>query len=132
MFKKLIPMIKSIILVAIGGSLGSVLRFLISVLMQKYWNHLFPLATFSVNVIGCFIIGLLIGIFDKNLFSDESLKWLLVTGFCGGFTTFSAFSIESFNLIQQNQIQQAIIYILSSIILGILSVWGGLFASKIF
>ena len=123
-------MLKTILYIAIGGAIGSVLRFLTMVLVSKFWSNQFPLATFIANIIGCFLIGLFIGILTKNQLEDSNLKWFLVTGFCGGFTTFSAFGMENYNLFQSNNSLLAFGYIALSIILGLFAVWFGLFVSK--
>ena len=123
-------MLKTILYIAIGGAVGSVLRFLTSLLISKYWSNNFPLATFIVNIIGCFLIGLFVGYLIKNQLEESNLKWLLVTGLCGGFTTFSAFGIENYNLLQNNNSLLAFGYIALSIILGLFAVWFGLFVTK--
>jgi CrcB protein len=123
-------MLKTIIYIAIGGAIGSVLRFLTTIMVSKFWSNNFPLATFIANILGCFLIGLFIGILAKNQLTDSNLKWFLVTGFCGGFTTFSAFGIENINLFQSNNTILAFGYIALSIILGLFAVWFGLFVAK--
>jgi len=123
-------MLKTIIYIAIGGAIGSILRFLTTLLVSRFWSNQFPLATFLTNVIGCFFIGLFIGNLAKFELTDSNLKWFLVTGFCGGFTTFSAFGMENYTLFQNNNSLLAFGYIALSIILGLFAVWFGLFITK--
>ena len=123
-------MLKTILYIAFGGAIGSILRFLTSIFVAKFWQNHFPLATFLTNVVGCFLIGIFIGYLDKNNLTDSNLKWFLITGFCGGFTTFSTFGLENFNLFQSNNSFLAFAYIASSIIAGLFAVWLGLFLSK--
>ncbi|GAA4079974.1 fluoride efflux transporter CrcB [Flavobacterium cheonanense] len=123
-------MLKTILYIAIGGAIGSVLRYLTSVFVNKYWANHFPLATFITNVLGCFLIGLLIGILEKNNLANSNLKWFLITGICGGYTTFSTFGFENYTLFQNNNSLLAFGYITLSVLLGIFAVWLGLFVSK--
>ena len=95
-------MIKQLLLVGLGGGLGSMLRYLTSVATAKYYDGTFPLATFLVNMAGCLLIGMLVGIMGETWQLNSNYKMLLINGFCCVFTTFSAFAIENIALIQQN------------------------------
>lgn len=119
-------MIKNILLVGLGGGVGSILRYLTSVLVDKYFQSLFPWATFVVNIIGCLIIGVLLGFFERQQLANPEMKFLFITGFCGGYTTFSAFAAENFNLMQSGQTWIAILYIATSVLIGVFSVWLGM------
>ncbi len=112
---------KAAVLVAAGGAVGSVLRFLVSVWMKPAAG--FPWPTLAVNLMGCLLIGFLYGVTSRH--ASEQMKLLLATGFCGGFTTFSAFGAENLQLLQQNQYLLASAYTASSITGGIAAAWLG-------
>ncbi|UJF29284.1 fluoride efflux transporter CrcB [Kaistella sp. 97-N-M2] len=119
---------KNLVYIFLGGGFGSVLRFLISNYTQKLWNiSSFPMGTFVVNMLGCFLIGVFTTYFIRI---DSSLKFLLITGFCGGFTTFSTFSAENFSLWQSGNYFILGLYILLSIIVGLIAVYLGLQVAK--
>jgi CrcB protein len=124
-------MLKTILLVGVGGAVGSILRYLTNVWVARSFLHIFPLATLLVNVLGCLLIGLLVGIFDRQQLTSRELQYLFITGFCGGFTTFSAFSLENVVLLE-NHTTLALFYIAASIVLGIGAVWLGLYISKLY
>jgi CrcB protein len=110
--------LKTIFYIALGGGLGSVLRYLTSLFFAKFqWGN-FPLGTMITNVLGCFLIGVFFGYFEKQSFSSQELKFFLITGICGGYTTFSTFSNENIQLIQGNQISTAFLYTTLSVVLG--------------
>ena len=119
-------MLKQILLVGLGGGIGSVFRFLTSIFAARYAVNGFPLGTFMANVLGCLILGLCVGVFGKNPTENENLRLLFVTGFCGGYTTFSTFASENIQLLQQQNYTLLIIYTLASLLLGFLAVAVGL------
>ena len=119
-------MYKQLILVFLGGGLGSVMRFGVGRLLQYYQlNTTFPWATFSVNIIGSFLIGLLLA--SEFIMTDNYnvVKSFLIIGFCGGFTTFSSFAYENFYLIKQGQLGIFLTYSIISLIIGITAVYLG-------
>ena len=117
-------MLYNIILVAIGGAIGSVCRYLVSGLNVTS----FPWGTFVVNVLGSLIIGLAVGLVNRGIASPE-MKLLLVTGFCGGFTTFSTFANESLGFVKTGDVLMAALYAGVSVAIGIMAVWLGLLLS---
>ena len=122
---------RTILLIAIGGGLGSVFRYLTTLFINRYSQLFFPYATFTANILGCFLIGLILGLLEKNNITNPDLKFFLVTGFCGGYTTFSTFSNENVSLLQANQIGIAFLYIALSVIVGLAATWGGLMVAKL-
>ncbi len=123
-------MFRTLICIAVGGGIGSVLRYLVTLITQKYSTTYFPIATFIVNIVGCFLIGVAVSWLEKNQLMNSNLKWLIVTGLLGGFTTFSAFGYENIKLLQNGNIGTAFFYISCSIILGLGAVWLGLSLMK--
>ena len=113
---------KIILLIGTGSFIGGVFRYLLSLLIQAKTASPFPLPTLTVNVIGCFLIGIVIGIFDKGQLSQE-WKLFLATGVLGGFTTFSAFSNETIILFREGHAGNALLYITTSVILGLLATY---------
>lgn len=116
-------MLKQLLFVGIGGGLGSILRYLASKLSG---TTTFPFATLSVNIIGSFLIGVFAASFLKNQQFSEGAKLFFITGLCGGFTTFSAFSLENMELIQSGKYKIAILYIGISIISCLVATFAGL------
>lgn len=115
-------MIKNFVVVGIGGTIGSILRYAAIVAIK---NASFPYATFSVNILGSFIIGAIAGFALRDATFGDEWRLFLATGICGGFTTFSTFSLECLQMLQQNRYGAAGIYIATSVILGIAAAFGG-------
>jgi fluoride exporter len=109
----------AILCVALGGACGSVCRYLCSLWIPRVQG--FPLATVFVNVLGCLLIGVLSGYLARLQLSSNALRLLLVTGFCGGFTTFSTFTSENISLIQNGQWGMALFNMGASLFAGLLA-----------
>jgi len=116
---------KHLLLVGLGGFIGSVARFLVSKLNLSWHFLSIPMGTLTVNVLGSFIIGILVGISVKSDLISTDLRLFLMVGFCGGFTTFSSFSSENLMLMQNGQVFTVLIYTALSILLGFLAVYLG-------
>jgi fluoride exporter len=112
-------MFKNFLLVGLGGAIGSMLRYAISLLVTV---KQFPYSTFIVNIAGSFIIGAVLALSLKNEMFSNNWKIFLATGICGGFTTFSAFAAENMALLQTGKYGIAFMYILASLLLGIAAV----------
>jgi fluoride exporter len=115
-------MLKNILLIACGGALGSVARYIIG---QFISSKYFPYGTFLVNSVGCFVIGCFMALSLKNESFTNNYKLFLITGFCGGFTTFSAFAIENLQLLQNAKLYTALTYSLLSVVVGIVCTFIG-------
>ncbi|MCL1887956.1 MAG: fluoride efflux transporter CrcB [Kiritimatiellaeota bacterium] len=120
---------KLILAVGAGSFIGGVSRYLLSLLIQAKTASSFPLPTLIVNITGCFCIGIVIGLFDKGQLSHE-WKLFLATGVLGGFTTFSAFSNETLHLFRGGCAGHALLYILVSVVLGLLATGAAYFFVK--
>jgi len=114
-----------LLLIAAGGAIGSMARYLLAGFVQRLVTPYFPTGTFAVNVIGCLVVGFVGGIATmRSDFSPEARLFLIV-GLCGGFTTFSAFGWETFELISKDALVLAAVNIVGQFTAGLLAVWAG-------
>jgi fluoride exporter len=119
-----------ILWIALGGAAGSVLRYLVGGAVQRAGGISFPAGTLVVNVTGCFLIGILAQHY-MNAQVHPAMRTLLITGFCGGYTTFSTFSLEAAGLIQGGEYGKAATYMMLSLVLSIAATFAGFAAARV-
>ncbi len=112
---------KAIGIIWLGGGLGSVLRYLSQVWVSRILGISFPFGTFLVNILGCFLIGLFFAVAEKYAFFSSEWRLFLITGLCGGFTTFSSFSYEGLSLYKQGDYGYFFLYLILSVVIGLLA-----------
>lgn len=118
-------MVMNVLVVALGGAVGSVLRFLISYWVHESFKPSFPYATVGINVLGCLLIGFLMVVFAGPHREQETLRTALMVGVLGGFTTFSSFSLETMNLAFEGRYDKAILNVGISVAFGLMATWAG-------
>ncbi len=112
---------KTLFLVGLGGAIGSGFRYEISKLASTHWGKFFsiPIGIIFVNIVGCLLMGMIFAFFEQKIYSSNTQKFIM-TGFLGGFTTFSSFSLETFTLLQQGEYVKSVIYLSLSVVLGVI------------
>ena len=123
-------MIKQLLIIGLGGGAGSMLRYAVQKLFNPQLSTAFPTGTFLVNIAGCFLIGILWSLFSRNMSWSEDNRLLLMTGLCGGFTTFSAFTMEGIGLLKENKTTLFLIYVIASVAGGLLATLIGIRIAK--
>lgn len=121
---------RSVLMVFIGGGLGSVVRYSLGKWISSLHTHHFPYGTLVANVLACFILGLVIGLADHRQLFSPNARLFWTVGFCGGFSTFSTFSHETLYLFQGGFTLSSIIYVIFSLIFCVAAVYLGLFAGE--
>lgn len=124
-------MVFLVICVFVGSGLGGVIRFVVGELLKGVVSgSSLPVATFIVNIIGCFIIGIITGMVAHGVNISPAWRTGLTVGFCGGLTTFSTFGRETLELLQSGQIGMALCYVALSLVVGIAAAWSGMALSS--
>jgi fluoride exporter len=121
-----------LLLIGLGGAFGSIARHLMAKAIHEKFNSVFPFGTLMVNIIGSFLLGLIYMLAVRKIGLTENARLLLGVGFCGGFTTFSAFALENFHMMQQKFVGTSALYIFISVAAGILALGAGIWVSRFF
>jgi fluoride exporter len=119
-------MFRTILIVGIGGFIGSVLRYLGQLAAGKIFSPSFPMGTFLINILGCFFIGIVFAMSEKGNLLTAEMRLFLAVGFCGGFTTFSTFASDNLMMLKDNSVGLLLLNVLGSVVLGILAVYLGI------
>lgn len=123
-------MLKSLLIVGAGSCLGGMVRYLVSKVVTESVSSLFPWGTFCVNIVGCFLIGLIYGLVDRNIPISPEMRLFLTVGFCGGFTTFSTFAHENYLLFDSSRFPIVLLYMAVSCAAGFAAAWAGHFITR--
>ena len=119
-------MLKQLLLVAAGGATGAACRHLVGIACMRLFGAGFPWGTFAVNVLGSFAMGVLVELLARRFNMSMELRLLLATGFLGGFTTFSSFSLDAVGLFERGATMAAFAYVVGSVLIGITALFAGL------
>ena len=120
------------ILIGVAGLVGTLLRYWLSEFVAKQYGGTFPWGTLAVNLIGCFLAGAVFFFTEERLLVSETIRMVVLIGFLGGFTTFSAYGLQSFALLRDGEFGLAIVNVATSNLLGLFMVWIGYALCKTF
>lgn len=121
---------KTFLLIGTGSAIGGICRYLVQIFVGKYAGVAFPTGTFLVNISGCFLIGLLFGLADRYAWMSTEWRLLLITGLCGGYTTFSSFSYDAVFLLRQGHLVSFLLYVFGSMVLCLVATAVGIFVIR--
>ena len=121
---------RTLLYIGLGGMFGSIARYLTGQFFNRFFSDPLPVGTLVVNIVGAFLIGLIIGMGERYRWFTEPWHFFLAVGFCGSFTTYSTFAYENYTLIKAGHLATLVFYISFSLVVGILLAWGGYVLSK--
>jgi CrcB protein len=121
---------KTLLIIALGGALGSVARYGAQMYVLKTYPSIFPMGTFLVNISGCLLIGIFYALAERGNLLTPEWRLFLITGLCGGYTTFSSFALENMHLLKAGDLLYVGLYVAGSVVLGIAAVFLGAFIIK--
>lgn len=121
---------RTLLLIGVGGMFGSIARYLTGQLFNRYFSDPLPVGTLVVNIVGAFLVGVIIGMGERYRWFTEPWHFFLAVGFCGSFTTYSTFAYENYTLIKQGHVSTLFFYISISLVVGTLLAWAGYMLSK--
>ncbi len=121
----------AVLLVGVGGAIGSMARYGMSVLVGRFWSGSFPLAILLINIIGSVLMGVLVGLMARFMpHMANEIRLFIAVGVLGGFTTFSSFSLDTITLIERGELVQAILYVALSVVVCLAGLYLGLLMSR--
>jgi fluoride exporter len=123
-------MMVKLLLIGFAGFIGTLGRYWLSGIVARRYGETFPLGTLSVNLVGCFLVGLLFYLMQERYLINENVRTIILIGLLGGFTTFSSLGLQTFTLLQDNEIALAVLNMVASNVLGLLLVWTGYTLAK--
>jgi len=115
----------NLLLIAVGGAIGSTARYVFSQLVQHATGTLFPIGTFAVNCVGCLVFGAIAGAAEQRVQMAPELRLFLLVGVLGGFTTFSSYAFESVSLMRDGQFAAAFVNVVGQVVAGLVGLWAG-------
>jgi len=120
-----------LMLIGVAGFIGTLSRYWMSGVIARRYGETFPTGTLVVNLVGCFLIGLLFYLLEERFLVNQTVRAVVLIGFLGGFTTFSSFGLQTFTLLQDREFAFAILNLTASNIVGLLLVWAGYSLARI-
>jgi fluoride exporter len=124
-------MMGKLLLIGLAGFIGTLSRYWMSGVVARRYGETFPMGTLAVNLVGCFLVGLLFYTLEERFLVNQTARTVVLIGFLGGFTTFSSFGMQTFTLVRDGEVGFAILNVAASNLIGLLLVWAGYTLAKI-